>query len=238
MQLAPIPFDEAQRLEAVHRSGILNSDPEERFDRITRIAHHLFDIPFVYITLVDHDRIWIKSNYGCDVSEGPRDVSFCGHAICNRITEDLSSRLFEVTNAEQDERFYDNSLIIEKSNVRYYLGFVIQSRDHRNIGTLCMNDSYQRTFSSTQKKLFIDLGLMAEAEINSYRIGSPAMNSNVVSQLHSGNNTRIDSVQKKKQVIENLNTTMNSQQGSLLDSLSEEEKEAFAIFLKNFPTDP
>jgi DNA-binding MarR family transcriptional regulator len=172
MLFAPIPFDEAQRLDAVHRLQILDTNPEERFDRITRIVHHLFDVPSVFITLVDNKRLWFKSMYGCDVREESRDVSFCGHTINNIVTEDFSSRLFEVLDTEQDDRFYDNSLIIEKFNVSYYIGFVLQSKDHRNIGTLCMTDTRPRTFSENQKKLFADLGLMAEAELNNYRTSS------------------------------------------------------------------
>jgi DNA-binding MarR family transcriptional regulator len=172
MQLAAIPFDEAQRLDAVHRLRILDSDSEERFDRITRIACHLFDAPAVFITLVDHDRIWFKSTAGCDIREEPRDVSFCGHTINNIVTEDFSSRLFEVLDAEHDDRFHDNSFIIDECNVRYYLGCVLQSKDHRNIGTFCMTDTRARTFSESQKKLFLDLGLMAEAELNNHQIYS------------------------------------------------------------------
>ncbi len=153
----------------MHRLQILDSVSEERFDRITLIAHHLFDMPSVFISLVDHDRIWFKSTYGCDIREEPRDVSICGHTINNIVTEDFSSRLFEVLDPEQDDRFYNNP-IIEKYNVRYYLGFVLQSKDSRNIGTLCVTDTRARTLSESQKKLFADLGFMAEAELNNYRV--------------------------------------------------------------------
>jgi DNA-binding MarR family transcriptional regulator len=172
MQLAPIPFDDAHRLEALYRLRILDSKPEERFDRITRIAQHLFDVPSVFVTLVDHKRVWFKSMYGCDMREEPRDISFCGHTINNIVTEDFSSRLFEVLDAEKDDRFYDNLFIIDQCNARYYMGFVLQSKDHRNIGTLCISDTRPRAFSEGQKKLFVDLGFMAEAELNNYRISS------------------------------------------------------------------
>ena len=76
MQPAPLPFDEAKRIDAVYCTNLLDSEPEERFDRITRIAHRLFDIPSIFITLVDKKRVWYKSHYGSDVKEEPRDVSF------------------------------------------------------------------------------------------------------------------------------------------------------------------
>ena len=169
MQLAPIPRDEAQRLDAVHRLQILDSAAEERFDRITRIAHNLFDVPSVFISLVDKDRIWFKSKYGCDEAEESRDISFCGHTISNIVTQDISSRLFEIIDAQKDDRFYNNP-VIEKYKVRFYLGFVLRSKDNFNIGTFCMIDTRQRAFSESQKKMFMDLGLMAEAELNNHQL--------------------------------------------------------------------
>ena len=166
MQLAPLPFDEPQRLNAVHRLKLLDSEPEERFNRITRIVHHLFAIPFVFITLVDANRLWFKSVFGCDEKESPRDVSICGHTICNTVTEDRSSRLFEIVDTTKDKRFWDNSFVIDTYGVRYYLGFALQSIDRYNIGTLCMIDSRPRTFSPEDKQLFSDIGLMVESELN------------------------------------------------------------------------
>ena len=168
MQLAINPTSEMQRLDAVHRLNLLDSQAEERFDRITRIAHNLFDIPSVFITLVDKNRVWFKSKYGYDESEEPRDNSFCGCTVNNIVTKDASSRLFEVIDAQQDDRFFNNT-IVEKYNVRYYLGFVLRSKDHFNIGTFCAADTRQRSFSTNQKSMFMDLGLMAQAELNNHQ---------------------------------------------------------------------
>jgi DNA-binding MarR family transcriptional regulator len=183
MQLAPLPFDEAKRIDAVYCTNILDSEPEERFDRITRIAHRLFDIPSVFITLVDKNRVWFKSRYGCDVNEEPRDVSICGHTICNTVADDMSSRLFEVIDVKSDSRFYDNSFITKTCGLRYYMGFVLQSANYCNIGTLCMTDLRPRTFSELDKKLFSDLGLMAEAELNNNRVVAQTGISNFLCQM-------------------------------------------------------
>ena len=77
MILAAIPHDEQQRILAVQSLKVLDSKPEERFDRITRIVQLIFNIPYVFITLVDHDRVWIKSRQGSDLVEESRDKSFC-----------------------------------------------------------------------------------------------------------------------------------------------------------------
>lgn len=185
MQLASIPFDEAQRLNALHRLRILDSEPEERFDRITRIAHYLFDIPYVLITLVDTDRVWFKSKYGYDINEVPRNLSFCGHTICNTVSDELSSRILEVSDTEKDTRFHDNPSVTKKSGTKYYMGFILQSTDHHNVGTFGMYDSRPRTFSAMDKKLFSDLGLMAEAELNSNRHDSQIGISNFISHASS-----------------------------------------------------
>ena len=79
--------------------------PEERFDRITRMAKRLFNVPIVLISLIDSERQWFKSNMGLDACETPRDVSFCGHTI-------LGDEIFVIDNALEDERFEDNPLVV------------------------------------------------------------------------------------------------------------------------------
>ncbi len=218
MQHASTPFDEAHRIVAVHCLRILDSEPEERFDRITRIAHHLFDIPSVFITLVDTDRVWFKSMYGCDKNEEPRDVSFCGHTICKVVTTEMSSRLFEVLDAENDTRFYDNSFITEVCGVRYYMGFVLQSTDHRNVGTLCMTDSRPRTFSAMDKKLFSDLGSMAEAELNYNHIAAQIGADNIISPINNEHDPTIFSDR-----LLSLSDKLNSTLAKLNESLESQD---------------
>lgn len=207
MQLAPIPFDEAQRIAALNCLRILDSEPEERFDRITRIAHRLFDIASVFISLVSNNRVWFKSKYGCELLEEPRDVSFCGHTICNVVTKDLSSRLFEVIDVENDPRFYDNSFITEACGTRYYMGFVLQSTDHHNVGTFCMTDTRPRTFSAMDKKLFSDLGLIVEDELNNYRFTAQLGASKIHSRISNEDNTTVHA-DRLINISDKLNSTL------------------------------
>ena len=83
MQPPDIPETEDQRIAELRSLLLLDSSPEERFDRITRVAKQLFDVPIALVSLVDTDRQWFKSCIGLDVSETGRDISFCGHAILN-----------------------------------------------------------------------------------------------------------------------------------------------------------
>ncbi len=81
MLAAPLPPEESERLAALYALELLDTAPEERFDRFTRLAQRLFDAPIAVISLVDTNREWYKARRGVPISEGPRDISFCGHAI-------------------------------------------------------------------------------------------------------------------------------------------------------------
>ncbi len=104
MQSPVVPDNEPLRLDALRRLAILDSPAEERFDRITRMARNMFDVPIALVSLVDENRQWFKSCCGLPVLETPQDISFCGHAI-------LGEELFVVEDAAQDPRFSDNPLV-------------------------------------------------------------------------------------------------------------------------------
>lgn len=145
-----IPHNEEQRLQVLRDLGILDTHAEERFDRITRLAQQLFQVPIALISLVDSDRQWFKSRQGLDVSETPRDVSFCGHAI-------LGSDVFCVPDATLDARFADNPLVVGAPNVRFYAGAPLQVEDGLRMGTLCLIDHDARELSQAQIELLRDL---------------------------------------------------------------------------------
>jgi DNA-binding MarR family transcriptional regulator len=213
---SPILFNETQRINADDRPHILDSsNSDERFDRITRIAQHLLDTPSSFITLVDNKRVWFKSMYGCSLREEPRDTSFSKHAINNIITKDYSSRLFEVRDVEHDKRFNDNYSTVKECNTRYYLGFVIQSKDHRSIGTLFVTDTRPRVFSKHQKKLFSDIGFMAEETINSSPISSPSTTNSFIDHPINKDNTS----DKHANKLLSISDTLASVQKQFNDSL-------------------
>jgi hypothetical protein len=96
--------NEEQRLAVLHDLKILDTPPEERFDRITRLAASIFNAPMALISLVDRERQWFKSTYGLDASETSRETSFCSHAIA-------SQDVLVVPDTFQDPRFSDNPLV-------------------------------------------------------------------------------------------------------------------------------
>ena len=81
MQNAPIPANEKERIEAVHRMAILDTKPEERFDILTKEAVEKLKVPMSMVSILDSDREWFKSCVGFNQQEGKRAVSFCGHAL-------------------------------------------------------------------------------------------------------------------------------------------------------------
>src|SRR5579871_4412226 len=105
VQAAPIPADDAERVAALHELGVLDTPPEERYDRLTRLAARLFDVPMALVTLVDADRQWFKSRVGIDDEETPRRDSFCGHAI-------VGHDQLVVPDTAHDRRFVDNPYVL------------------------------------------------------------------------------------------------------------------------------
>lgn len=154
----PLPADEESRVTALHALGVLDTPPEERFDRLTRVARILFNMPIALVNLVDSDRLWVKSGQGLEVTEIPREISFCGHAI-------LSEEIMVVPDAAEDPRFHDNPLVTGEPYVRFYVGRPLKVAGHRKVGTLCLMDSKPREFSAQDMSLLEDLARMAEQEL-------------------------------------------------------------------------
>ena len=155
----PIPDDEAERVAALKRLGILDTAPEERFDRHTRIAAALFKVPIALVSLVDADRQWFKSCFGTDVCESSRETSFCAHAIAS------NTDLLVVPDALQDERFRDNPMVSDGPRIRFYAGSVLHSPEGKRIGTLCILDVRPRLLSETEQRLLRDVAAAVEAEM-------------------------------------------------------------------------
>jgi GAF domain-containing protein len=134
----PLPENEAERLAALRRLLLLDTPPEERFDRVVGFAAEEFDVPIVLISLVDSDRQWFKASIGLQVCETPRSASFCGHAI-------HTHEYTVVPDATLDERFFDNPLVIGAPHIRFYAGAPLELEGGQRLGTLCLIDTVPRT---------------------------------------------------------------------------------------------
>jgi GAF domain-containing protein len=159
MERAPIPANEEERLASLHALALLDTEPEERFDRITKTATQVFQVPISTLTLVDAKREWFKSCQGLPGREGDRAISFCGHAL-------LASDVFVVPDTKKDKRFSDNPMVTGKPFIRFYAGVPLLSADGQRIGVFCIKDTEPREFSVEQQALLKNLATWAELELN------------------------------------------------------------------------
>lgn len=165
MSTAPIPVNEVERIIDLRALEILDTPAEERFDRITRIAQRLFDVPIALISLVDEDRQWFKSRIGLEVAETPRELAFCAHAI-------ISDETLQVPDARSDERFQDNPLVTSDPNIRFYAGAPIDAPGGSKLGTLCVIDNKPREFSEDELTTLRDLADMVEQEVAAIQLAT------------------------------------------------------------------
>lgn len=159
------PLDESTRMETLRSLKLLDTAPEERFDRLTRLAKRMFGVPISLVSIVDSDRQWFKSKQGLEAEQTPRDISFCGHAI-------LGDEIFMVPNALEDERFADNPLVTNDPNIRFYAGCPLKVFNGSKLGTLCIIDREPREFNEEDLSVLKDLAVMAEQEIAAIQLAT------------------------------------------------------------------
>lgn len=157
---APLPPDEDRRVRSLRDLRILDTQPEERFDRYTKLASSVFNVPVAILNLVDVDRQWFKSRHGVDSIETPRDMSMCAHAI-------LGDDVFQVPDAFEDPRFADNPLVCDVPRIRFYAGVPLTLSDGSRIGTLCLIDHRPRMLDDSQLAELRRLGRLVEKELES-----------------------------------------------------------------------
>lgn len=163
---SPAPADdELERIKDLRSLNILDTPSEERFDRLTRMAKRIFDVPIALVSLVDENRQWFKSCIGLEVSETARDISFCGHAI-------LGDQVFIIPDSREDERFLDNPLVLGEPFVRFYAGCPLKLSNNRKMGTLCIIDTKPRNMNKEEIELLEDLACMVESEMAALQIAT------------------------------------------------------------------
>jgi diguanylate cyclase (GGDEF)-like protein len=164
MQTPAIPSDESARISVLNSLNVLDTPPEELFDRLTRVATRLFNVPIALVSLIDSNRQWFKSSSGLSVCDTSRDISFCAHAI-------LNDDIMYVENALKDERFFDNPLVTGEPWIRFYAGCPLRVNNYK-MGTFCLIDKKPRPFNEEDRQLLRDLAGMAEQDLAASRLAT------------------------------------------------------------------
>lgn len=136
----------------------MDTEPNEGFDRIARIASEAFKVPIALVSLINRDRQWFKSCIALNVKETPRGMAFCAHAI-------LEDRVLIVPDTFLDTRFADNPLVNDEPRIRFYAGCPLRLADGNPIGTLCLIGSRPRHLDGRKINLLRDLGKLVETEL-------------------------------------------------------------------------
>ncbi|BDI33689.1 hypothetical protein CCAX7_57400 [Capsulimonas corticalis] len=153
--------DESARLAALREYRILDTDAEETYDAITRLAAFICDAPIAAVTLVDAERQWFKSILGVAVKETPRSIAFCSHTI-------QQSDVMVVCSATDDVRFENNPLVTGDPKIRFYAGAPLMTADGHALGTLCVMDYEPRTLTQGQTEALQTLAghVVAQLELS------------------------------------------------------------------------
>lgn len=159
--IAPIkPINEIDRLSEVKKYNLLDTLPEEDFDNITSLLASICEVPISLITLMDADRNFLKSHFGVNINETPRDLSICGHALISE------KNIFIVEDIRTDPRFKDNP-ILQKFGTVFYAGAPLINKNGFPLGTLCIYDTKPRTLTEKQKKAII---LLSKQVVNLFEL--------------------------------------------------------------------
>ncbi|RJT74886.1 GAF domain-containing protein [Arthrobacter cheniae] len=150
---------EQERLDAVTRTQLLDTDHEERFDRITQEAKDYFEVSSAIVTLIDDRRQFLKSVIGPIQQDMPREISFCNATIRN-------AGPLIVRDALEDERFSQNPLVLGEPHIRFYAGYPLRGPGGWTIGTLCVIDQQPREYSMRDGRKLRTLARRVEDEIN------------------------------------------------------------------------
>ena len=174
------PFDEKARLAELRSLDILDTPPEEAFDRYTRLASEIFRVPMAMVSLVDEDRQWFKSSVGLGVGETPLEASFCVHA--------LKQDMLEVPDTLENDVFRHHPAVVGSPFIRFYMGTVLRGPTGQPLGTLCIMDTHSRYLTRLQRNWLITFGHLVEELINHHHalsVGSREKRSDSDSQSYT-----------------------------------------------------
>ncbi len=157
--------EETARLKALREYAIMDSEPEEAFDALTRLAAQICEVPVSTISFIEADRQWYKSKVGMptDMKETPRDVSFCNHTVS-------AGSMIVIPDATKDVRFATNPYVLGAPNVRFYAGYPLRTQEGYSIGSICVVDVKPKELTEEQKNALEILGNQAVSQLELRRV--------------------------------------------------------------------
>jgi len=141
----PVPENELQRLQLLYDYNILDTEAEEEFDALTRLASFICGTEIALITLLDAKREWYKSKVGLQASESPRHTSFCQYTI-------LSDTILEVEDAQEINLFRINPYVVQEPHIRFYAGAPLITPSGHRLGTLCVMHAQPKSLTDEQRQ--------------------------------------------------------------------------------------
>ncbi|MDQ0317527.1 histidine kinase dimerization/phosphoacceptor domain -containing protein [Amorphus orientalis] len=153
---------ESERLKVLHSFEILDTDPEQDFDDIAKLASEICEVPIALVGLVDADREWFKAEVGLSVPETPLSTSICAHVI-------VANDFVEIPDTLEDPRTRDNPLCFGKNGLRFYAGSLLMTDDDLPIGTLCVLDYKPNRLTPLQRDTLRVLARQVMAQLDMRR---------------------------------------------------------------------
>jgi excisionase family DNA binding protein len=154
----PVAANEAQRLAALDRSGLVGTLPEPAFDRLTWLASQVLQMPVSLMTLLTPSQQWFKSRQGLEMTDTPRSWAFCNQTILQR-------DVFEIDDLAKDTRFGTNPAVAGAPHFRFYAGAPVIDPDGYALGSVCVMDYVPRNLDQDEKRTLLALAAIASDEV-------------------------------------------------------------------------
>ncbi|MBD2608786.1 GAF domain-containing protein [Scytonema hofmannii FACHB-248] len=199
MKQPPLPANEQDRLKALERYQILDTDPESAFDDLTALAAYICGTPIALISLLDNHRQWFKSKVGVEATETPKELGFCIHAICQ------PNKMLIVPNMLEDERFATNPLVTADPKIRFYAGASLITPDGFALGTICVLDREPRKLNPEEIAALQSLSRQVISQME-LRINITKLKQNISKRVQVEQNLR-GTNQRLAQILNKLRQT-------------------------------
>ncbi|VXB11068.1 Xis DNA binding protein with GAF sensor [Burkholderia sp. 8Y] len=154
----PVAANEAARLRAVERTGLVDSVNDPEFDEVVQLTAETLRVPISLMTLLTPERQWFKARWGLNAHETPRPWAFCNFTI-------MQNDVFVVEDASVDPRFDANPLVTDEPRIRFYAGAPLRDAEGNALGALCGIDRQPRMMDATLKRRLVNLAALASDRI-------------------------------------------------------------------------